>query len=656
MRPQLNRLPDGTPRGFAGSAIDRTKPIRFRLDGRIVSGFSGDTVLSAALASGIDTLGLFRNSPIALTARAHPAISHASLANDPQRALPMSRTLAQDGADFVTLGGKKLNTVARLFQPGRSLGLRLDDQHALDRPWRAVAGTAGPSADLLVIGGGVAGLAAALAGARAGLSVVLVEANPYLGGYSGLFGTQDGEDGPEESMARLTAEVAANAAVTTLTTTRVFAVRQGLARAHQVETQSGSAQGRVIDIQADRIVMATGTIERLPIFPGNRLPGVIGTLDAFELATRYGVWPGRSALVATSSSPAYRLAMLASDAGINIARIFDSRPHPASRFIEFSRAYGIIQSPASSPVAVGAARAGGMLSVHSQRTDTPPLVTDRLLACGGWQPDLTLWHVAGGASQWHHGRGRIEAAGNSDGIALAGSAAGYFTRRGCIQSGADAIDQLLGRDRKPVDDPVIDPLYESPDGPAGLAEPKPDAAPSFLDGGAGMLQRPAQASPRLPLPFRPRRKAGLLILSEAPLPLAVCDVAAGVDLGLIPPAAAGIVAQERVALVPLSQRGETIVDGGEEQTTRNEIPAYLRGRYGREARVVRLVPTTARSFSPGALIYRSSDASHPPDSVGVVLYETGEGSFGLVSAQVSGAGVPVTVRDKGAVQVRIEAI
>ncbi len=653
MRPQINRLPAGTAKGFAGAVIDRSRPIQFRLDGRIISGFAGDTVLSAALASGVDTLGERRDSPMGLTPRATPAISHASLANDPQRALPMARTPAQDGADYVTLGVKRRGPFARLFQPGRTLGLLLDDLHALDRPWRTVAGVAGPSAELLVVGGGVAGMAAALAGARSGLSVILVEASAYLGGQSGLFGTQEGEDAPEDSMTRLASEVAANAAITTLTATRVFSLRAGLARAHQVDLSQGTAQGRVIDIAATHVVLATGSLERLPIFSGNRLPGVIGTLDAYELAFRYGVWQGRSAVVATSSNPAYRLAMLASDAGMTIGRILDSRPDPASRFIAFSRAYGMVQSPGTVPASASIGRAGGSLSIHSDRADAPALLTDRLLVSGGWQPDLTLWHVAGGASLWHHGRGRLEAIGQREGIVLAGSAAGYLTRLGCIQSGSDAIDQLLGRNRRAVEDPQIDRLYETPDAPAGIAPEEPDAPPAYLDGGLAMLQRPAPMKRRIPWPFRPRREAGLLVLSEAPQPLAVCDIAAGVDLGLIPPAAAGIVAQERVALVPLSRQNEDTATLAPTAESADPVPPYLRGRFGRDAQVVLLVCDEPRQFDPGALIYPGSDNHHPLQAVGVVLRQGETGPIAIVATQAIAAGRPVAVRDKGVTQVRL---
>src|SRR5690606_12108726 len=125
---------------------------------------AGDTVLSAALASGVDTLGEHGKLPIGLTPETTPAIAYASLAADPQHALPMARTPALNGAEFVIVGkGRKPGPLARLFQPGRTLGVQLDDPHALDRPWRGYEGISEPGGDVIVIGGGVAGMSAALA-------------------------------------------------------------------------------------------------------------------------------------------------------------------------------------------------------------------------------------------------------------------------------------------------------------------------------------------------------------------------------------------------------------------------------------------------------------------------------------------------------------
>lgn len=655
MRPQINRLPADT-KNFAGSAIDRSRPVSFRLDGRLISGFAGDTVLSAVLASGIDTLGLYQDRPVGLTTSATPAISHASLIGDRQQALPMARTPALDGMDLVTIGVRSGNPLARLFLPGRTLGLQLDEPRALDRPWRSVPGSPGPASELVVVGGGVAGMAAALAGARAGLGVTLVEARPQLGGHSGLFGTQEGEDPPETTMAGLRAAIEANDAVTVLTHAFAYALRPGLVRIHRVDNVNGTAQGRVLDIEARHVVLATGSRERLPIFSGNRLPGVIGTLDAYELAASYGIWPGHSALVATGSNFAYRLAMLASDAGIAINRILDARPRPASRFIEFSRAYGMVQVPGAAPDLAGIAKAGGTLSVHSGHAGATALLTERLLVCGGWQPDLTLWHIAGGASHWHEAHHRLEPLGTVENVALAGSAAGYFTRNGCIASGTDAVSALLNRPRKPVDDPLIDPLYESPDAPTFIGAPQVDAPPAFLDGGPEFLQRPDTPRRRWPafVPSRGKR-TGLTTLSEAPQPLAISDVAAGVDLGLIPPEAAGIVAQERVALIPLALRIPAQEPENMIAPEIDEVPAFLAGRFGPDARLVRLVPSEPRKFESGALIYRSSGPSQPLQASGVILRPEGEAAMALITAETAMAGLPVIVRDQGrAIAARIE--
>ncbi|WIY53685.1 FAD-dependent oxidoreductase [Devosia sp. YIM 151766] len=649
MRPQINRLPADKAGSFAGTAIDRSRPLRFRLDGRLISGFAGDTVLSAALASGIDSLGRYDDSPLGLTPSASPAISLAARAGKPHHALPMARTPAMDGADFVTLGGSRVNPLARLFLPGRTLGLALDGAQALDRPWRALAGTLQPGADLVVIGGGVAGMEAALAAARAGLATILVEAGPQLGGHSGLFGTQEGEAAPEADIGALRAAIAASDAIEVLTHGHAYALRPGLVRIHHIDTSNGTPTASVLDLATRYIILATGSRERLPIFSGNRLPGISSTLDAYQLACRYGIWPGQSALVATASNVAYRLAMLASDAGIAIDRVLDSRPSPSSRFIAFSRAYGMVQVPNSAPERAGIAKAGGRLSIHHGQAGSEPITTERLLVCGGWQPDLTLWHVAGGASRWHRAHHRLEAVGEMDNIALAGSAAGYFTRRGCKDSGRDAVAALLHHKRIPVDDPLIDPLYESPDAPLIVAEPAEDAPPAFLDSGRGFLQRPAPRRRSWMARFRRDGPPnGLTALSEAPQALAIGDVAAGVDLGLIPADAAGIVAQERVALVPLTlPAGPAGLPPADDIVALEEVPAYLEGRFGDDALWVKLVPAQSRRLSSGALIYRNSDSTQPLYAVGVVLRPSGEAAMALIAAETVRAGLPVIVRDQG---------
>lgn len=657
MRSQINRLPADTARGFGGTSIDRSRPLNFALDGRLISGFAGDTVLTAALASGIDTLGLYRGFPIGLTLRASPAISYRGLTGDPQRALPMANTPAIDGAEFVTLGGEKMSPLARLFQAGRTLGLPLDDPQALHQPWRRLPGRMQDGADLLVVGGGVAGMSAALAGARAGLRVTLIEESLQLGGNLGLFGTQDGEESPDRCVERLTGDIAASGAVTVLLASRAISIRPGLVRVHRVSGEEGDARSEVIDLVAPRVVLATGTLERLPIFSGNRLPGVTGSLEAYALASRFGIWPGEHATVATGANPAYRLATYARDAGITLERILDSRPSPSSRFIEFSRAYGIIQSPGTAPVSATIARAGGRLTVRIDQPDHGAILTERLLVGGGWQPDLTLWHVAGGTSQWDQAVHGLRASGTLDQIVLAGSAAGYVTRQACLRSGEVALDRLLGRKSGEIEDPVIAAIYETPDAPPHIADPVPEAAPAFLDGGRQLLQRPAPPSEKASFLTRRKRYSALAALSESPRPLAICDVAAGVGLGLIPAEAAGIVAQERVALVPLLAADADSMPKDDSPPGPDSVPPYLLGRFGDDARVVRVILREKRLLDTGALIYRSSDGGRPTDALGVILRSSPDSTTALVAASVAMAGRAVSVHDQGrAISATIELV
>lgn len=641
MTAKANRLGAESPRGFAGSWIDRSRPLQFRLDGRVVSGFAGDSVLSAALASGIDTVGSHDGQPIGLVERGAPVIAPAA---DPHRILPMARTPAIDGAEFVTVGRARGAGWWNLFQSSRTLGLSLDRAHALGQPWRSLPGTACPAGDLVVVGGGVAGMSAALAAARLGLAVTLVEASPRLGGHSGLFGTQGDEEAPEQCMARLVAEVTANNAITVITNAEAYAIRAGRVRIHHVVAQERAPEGEVVDLDAPRIVLATGSLERLPIFSGNRLPGVVGTLEAYELATRYGIWSGSNALVATASTFAYRLAMRASDAGISVMRILDTRPTPASRFIEFSRAYGIVQASGTMPQTVTIGRSGTL--AVSMGGASKPMTTERLIVCGGWQPDLTLWHLAGGNSRWNSARHRLEADGLLNGISLAGSAAGFLTRTVAMLSGTDAIDALLNRPRQPIDDQTIDPLYETADAPCPVAPLAQDGG-SYLDTGMQLLTRPHPPRAKWANPFvRSPTPAGVTALSEAPRPLAICEVAAGVDLGLIPEAAAGTVAQERVALVPLAlpiaETSSITTPIGPE-----DIPPYIQGRFGPDAGIVHLSIEAGRRLEPGTLIYLSPEVDQPLMAVGVMLRQVEEDTIALIAQPAIHASLPLYLREQG---------
>ncbi|HEV7717763.1 MAG TPA: FAD-dependent oxidoreductase, partial [Arsenicitalea sp.] len=409
---QPNRLKPSSDHHFSGTDIDRSRPLRFRLNGRTVNGFAGDTVLSAAIASGINEAGRHLGSPLALSERFAPPVLPSSQLHLPQNALPMARLPAIDGMELSTLGTMRAAPAPRRIAdiirsltigPNRSLGLHLDGASPLAGPWLDQEADTHLDTDLAVVGGGIAGLSAAWAAAQAGGRVLLIERRASAGGDARFFGAVEGEEAPDQVIKRLLQNLGSMPNVTILTGTEAFAITGQTLRAHSIDIIDGAPAGRVLAVAFKRLVLANGVIERLPVFPGNRMPGVAGALETYHRGVRHGVWPGKSTLFNTAVSVVYRLAMLASDAGIAIERITDTRTQPQSRFIEFSKAYGIRLVRGLAPASVTAApsRQAGVL-VHLAPTfegvaqQVPPIWTELLVTSGGWQPDLGLWLMAGG--------------------------------------------------------------------------------------------------------------------------------------------------------------------------------------------------------------------------------------------------------------------
>lgn len=652
MKGQPNRLDAEQQKPFAGSAIERSIPLKFQLDGRTINGFFGDTVLSAALASGLDTVGDLDGQPLGLSTRFAPALAFGDA--KASQALPMGRIPAVDGAQLHSFGARRFALPA-FGKARRSLHQELD-RRPITSPWYDQAPHSQVATDVIVVGGGVAGMSAALAAARTGVRVALLEATPMLGGAAGYFGSQEGDEAPDATIARLISEIAATDAIMVLRRTEALAVRAGRVRAHQVKVDGAAVSGEVVDLTAPRIVLATGAIERLPVFPGNRLPRVMGSLEAYLLAERYGVWLGQSAILATVHSAAYRLPMLLANAGISTSRIADTRPNPQSRFIEYSRAYGIMQAGGTIVAAAAPAARGLGLAVTLQlafdgyaQADAP-LAADILLVCGGWQPDLTLWHMAGGRSRWSAERHRIEPVGDLAQIALAGSAGGWFSKQACLMSGQDAIDALVDAPRAGVIELTIDPLYETPDAPTPAASREQTAASfSYLDAGLNLIQ-PPDPRPVVKRGWWPFRRAEpSWSLADQPRALAIGDVAAGVQLGGIPPDSAGIVAQERsVASGDLVDAARlALLPDLRPQQPPPRVPAYLAGRFGADPQLWTVAPAEPRALEMGSLIFLNSDQTDSRQAVGAVVAIEGDRTLALIGKLSPQPGEGLTLRDQG---------
>jgi len=123
----------------------------------------------------------------------------------------------------------------------------------------------GTRVDVLVVGAGPAGLAAATAAAVRGCRVVVVDQAPRPGGQ--IWRHREGEPAPKRAMTAIDAATKAGA---------TFAARTSVIDADGPGRLLIDVDGHVEELQTSALVLATGAVERLLPFPGWTLPGVVG--------------------------------------------------------------------------------------------------------------------------------------------------------------------------------------------------------------------------------------------------------------------------------------------------------------------------------------------------------------------------------------------
>jgi len=651
VKTQPHRLPADVRHGLGGSVLDRTKPLRFRLNGRPTDGFAGDTVLSAALANGILSAGRHADTPLALDETFAPLI--ATKSSGP---IPMDRTPAIDGADFTTIGIRRdpiassglLGAMRNLMVgPNRTLNHRYGDVPPTPEPWRSAPPEEELIVEFAIVGGGVAGLAAAGAASAAGKTAVLIERTPSLGGAIRFFGAVEAEDAPDLTLTQLTRGLDGKTPVTRLLGAEAFAIDGGTVKVHQVVTVNGQPRSRVITVTARTIILATGAVERLPVFAGNRAPGVIGALAAHARAQRYGIWVGKRVIINTPNSFAYRLALQAADIGISVQRIVDTRINPHSRFVDFAKASGITLGSGLVASRVDAIkrnepglRVGFAVAIDEIARDTQSIETDQLIAAGNWQPDLTLWLSAGGNVGWDAENHWLSFRGSRENLVLVGSAAGWRSTTAAIGSARAAIATAIGKPPAPFEDIRIDTAFETPDAPTPVA-PRRVTGPAYLDRGISLVTRKS-AAPEL---------------AQHPVALSLGDIAAAVQIGAMAAHDAGPVAAERGGISGDITGGSWTAPVDSSPQGAPPVPDYLTGRFGPKPQICVVTAFDPRHFEPGCLVYDRSEILDPTKAIGVVYAPAPGGAPGglaVLGTLPAAVGSALFVRDSsGAVASKI---
>ncbi|MBW8793842.1 MAG: (2Fe-2S)-binding protein [Streptomyces sp.] len=443
-------------RALGHGHVDRGTALSFTFDGTAYTGHPGDTLASALLANGVhhvaDSIKHGRPRGVLSAGAEEPNALVQIEAPFPEPMLTATTVELYDG-----LVARGLSGQGRLSSEPDTA--RYDTMHA--------------HCDVLVVGAGPAGLAATLAAARSGARVVLVDELPRPGGS--LLGSQELLDGAPATqwVDDVVTELGALPDVRVLRRTTAFGhYDDGLVLALEKRTDHLGAAApahvsrqRIWRVRARQVVYATGAYERPVAFDNNDRPGIMLAGSARTYLNRFGVLPGRRAVVFTTNDSAYPAALELADAGVRIAAVVDAREEVPDHWQAACAERGI--GLRTGHVVTGTSGVERVTRAHVAPFGDGGLGgrqgvdCDLLLVSGGWNPAVALFSQARGSLRYEAAIGAFVPAEALRTVRTAGSVAGTFTLSGCLADGADAARQALsalGRTGRPIDLPAPAPL------------------------------------------------------------------------------------------------------------------------------------------------------------------------------------------------------
>ncbi len=443
----------GPSRVEGGSELDRGQCLDFSFDGRSLAGFAGDTIASALLANGVRIVGrsfkyhrprgVFSaggEEPNAIVdlrdgARHDP---NARATIEPLRAgMEITSTHARGSAArdsfsfldrfarFIPAGFYYKTFMWPGFRVYEAMIRKLAGIGRVDANARAETSCQQfLNVEVCVIGGGPAGIAAALAAAHSGRQVLLVDDRAKLGG--GLrwreVGGGDWADACERELrvagVRL---LASTTALGLYDHNALVLVEKGLVEKGLPATRSGNGEC-LWRLRAQEIILASGAIERPLLFENNDRPGVMLADAALSYLRQHGVRCGERAVIATNNDSAYELAHALRDAGADCV-VVDARAH--SECAVAARAAGIEVHLGETVVAA----LGQPCVEGAQLASGKRLNADLIAVSGGWTPLIHLYCHARGKPRWDERIGTMVPGSAVPGLRVVGAANGELTSR-----------------------------------------------------------------------------------------------------------------------------------------------------------------------------------------------------------------------------------
>lgn len=477
-----------------GGRIDRSTTVDFSWDGKSLQGFQGDTLASALIANneqvlarsfkyhrprGIMSAGVEESGALVTIGsgdRRDPNVKapmqelYSGLQAFGQNAWPNVRT---DAGSVNSLFGRFFaagfyyKTFMGLppFESGKGTGWWMKYEKIIRKA--AGLGTASREpdpdvydhahafCDVLVVGSGAAGMAAATAAAHSGLEVILVEQEGDLGGD---LLSQSGDEAANKHSELVNALEASGARIMKRTTAfglYDYGVAGLLERVtdHLPQNELPHSPRQIFwTVRARHTILATGSMERQVAFGNNDRPGIMTAAAGRTYLNRYAVLAGDEVVVATNNDSAYQVALDLDRAGANVT-LADARESVSGALADEVKASGIDVHMKHVPLL---ATGRGSVSALQLASGSPgnwqeanTVSADLVLISGGWSPVVNLASHRGVRPVWNNETACFLAPETAEPITMAGSAAGIWDTAACIDSGTRAAETAIAAIKNP---------------------------------------------------------------------------------------------------------------------------------------------------------------------------------------------------------------